>query len=647
MWRYFDAMQATLERHGGTVEKFIGDAVVAVFGVPAVHEDDALRAVRAAFEMREALDRVNEELEREYGVRPRDAYRRQHGRGRRRGRRRGSEARDRRRGQRRGATRAGGRAGRGAHRRRRPTRRRGRRRRRAGRAGRGEGEEPSRWRRGGSSAVRPDVPAFTRAVATPFVGRGRRARRAPSGVRHDGARRVVPARHDRRDARDRQVPPRPRSRRARRKARRGSWSAAARLRRGDHLPPARRHRARHRRGRPEPALAELLANVERGAVATRLDRWARSVRRRARDRRRRRRGRSGALLETLAALAAARRGRGRHPLGRAGAARPARVRPRLLERRADPAPLSRAPRPLRRAAVMGRSAAADDARLACPLDDAESADLSTGSSTSATSPARSAIGSSRRRRATHCSSSRCSRCSPTIPTLRTTPCRRRSRRSSPPASTGSSPLSGRCSSAPRSRGGCSTAARSRSCSAAGRRPASAALLALTRKECCGPTGRSFEGDDGFRFNHVLIRDVAYASMPKELRADLHTRLASWLEAHAGAKLTGHDEIVGYHLEQAYLIRVELGGRRRARVRSRCEGGRLLGRGRAARARPRRVRGGGGATRARLPAPRGRACGARVRCSPTSAGRFAARGALDAADAPSPRRSRRRGATATR
>src|SRR4051812_1489465 len=59
MWRYFDTMQATLERHGGTVEKFIGDAVVAVFGVPAVHEDDALRGVRAAFEMRDDLERIN------------------------------------------------------------------------------------------------------------------------------------------------------------------------------------------------------------------------------------------------------------------------------------------------------------------------------------------------------------------------------------------------------------------------------------------------------------------------------------------------------------------------------------------------------------------------------------------------------------
>ncbi|MFL6034893.1 MAG: adenylate/guanylate cyclase domain-containing protein, partial [Gaiellaceae bacterium] len=47
MLEYFDEMRAAIERHGGTVEKFIGDAVMAVFGVPVVHEDDALRAVRA------------------------------------------------------------------------------------------------------------------------------------------------------------------------------------------------------------------------------------------------------------------------------------------------------------------------------------------------------------------------------------------------------------------------------------------------------------------------------------------------------------------------------------------------------------------------------------------------------------------------
>ena len=48
-------MKAIVEYHGGTVEKFIGDAVMAVFGVPVLHEDDALRAVRAALEMRDAF----------------------------------------------------------------------------------------------------------------------------------------------------------------------------------------------------------------------------------------------------------------------------------------------------------------------------------------------------------------------------------------------------------------------------------------------------------------------------------------------------------------------------------------------------------------------------------------------------------------
>jgi predicted ATPase/class 3 adenylate cyclase len=68
MSRYFDDVRAVLERHGGTVEKFIGDAVVAVFGVPVVHEDDALRAVRAAAELHEVLARLNQELEASLGV---------------------------------------------------------------------------------------------------------------------------------------------------------------------------------------------------------------------------------------------------------------------------------------------------------------------------------------------------------------------------------------------------------------------------------------------------------------------------------------------------------------------------------------------------------------------------------------------------
>ena len=66
--RYFEAMRRAIERHGGTVEKYIGDAVMAVFGIPQLHEDDALRAVRAAVEMRKGLAALNEELGRDRGV---------------------------------------------------------------------------------------------------------------------------------------------------------------------------------------------------------------------------------------------------------------------------------------------------------------------------------------------------------------------------------------------------------------------------------------------------------------------------------------------------------------------------------------------------------------------------------------------------
>ena len=69
MARYFDGMRAEVERHGGAVEKFIGDAVMAVFGIPSLHEDDALRAVRAADGMRRALEELNKELERDFAVR--------------------------------------------------------------------------------------------------------------------------------------------------------------------------------------------------------------------------------------------------------------------------------------------------------------------------------------------------------------------------------------------------------------------------------------------------------------------------------------------------------------------------------------------------------------------------------------------------
>ncbi len=66
---YFDEMQRVLERHGGTVEKFVGDAIMSVFGHPIVCEDDAVRAVRAAAEMQVALAALNEQLQRKFGMR--------------------------------------------------------------------------------------------------------------------------------------------------------------------------------------------------------------------------------------------------------------------------------------------------------------------------------------------------------------------------------------------------------------------------------------------------------------------------------------------------------------------------------------------------------------------------------------------------
>jgi class 3 adenylate cyclase/tetratricopeptide (TPR) repeat protein len=66
--RYFDTVRTVIERHGGSVEKFIGDAVMAVFGVPVLHEDDALRAVRSAAGLGDAIAALNDELAHEYGV---------------------------------------------------------------------------------------------------------------------------------------------------------------------------------------------------------------------------------------------------------------------------------------------------------------------------------------------------------------------------------------------------------------------------------------------------------------------------------------------------------------------------------------------------------------------------------------------------
>jgi class 3 adenylate cyclase/tetratricopeptide (TPR) repeat protein len=69
MGRYFAVARAAIERHGGTVEKFVGDAVLAVFGIPEIHEDDALRAVRAAHDLNEAVTELSAQLGAGHGVR--------------------------------------------------------------------------------------------------------------------------------------------------------------------------------------------------------------------------------------------------------------------------------------------------------------------------------------------------------------------------------------------------------------------------------------------------------------------------------------------------------------------------------------------------------------------------------------------------
>jgi class 3 adenylate cyclase/tetratricopeptide (TPR) repeat protein len=83
------------------------------------------------------------------------------------------------------------------------------------------------------------------------------------------------------------------------------------------------------------------------------------------------------------------------------------------------------------------------------------------------------------------------------------------------------------------------------------------LVSLVRKELIRPEPATVPNEEAFRFRHLLMRDAAYDALPKELRADLHERFADWLDAHA-QDLVELDEIAGYHLEQAVRYRRELG-----------------------------------------------------------------------------------------
>jgi tetratricopeptide (TPR) repeat protein len=86
----------------------------------------------------------------------------------------------------------------------------------------------------------------------------------------------------------------------------------------------------------------------------------------------------------------------------------------------------------------------------------------------------------------------------------------------------------------------------------------ARLVALMRKELIRPDRSAFVGDEAFRFRHLLIRDAAYDGLSKQERAELHERFAAWVEHAAGDRAGEYDEILGYHLEQAYRYWVELG-----------------------------------------------------------------------------------------
>ena len=99
------------------------------------------------------------------------------------------------------------------------------------------------------------------------------------------------------------------------------------------------------------------------------------------------------------------------------------------------------------------------------------------------------------------------------------------------------------------------------------------LLSLARKGLVHPVRAERPGEDTFRFRHALIRDVTYAGVPKAARAELHEGFARWLRSQPPGGFGEHDEIVGYHAEQAYRYRTELGPARRAHPRARRARGR--------------------------------------------------------------------------
>ena len=534
MARYHAELRAILERHGGTVEKFVGDAAMAIFGLPQVHEDDALRAVRAAVEMRDAVATLG--LEVRIGVNT--------GRGRRGHRR---DARYRRRRERRRPARAGRRGGRDPDRLgdRAPCARRGPRPRSSHplslkgkqRAGAGVPRARPRRRRAGLHAA--DRRAVRRAP--------RRARRSSS------ARLRRPSRHGRRSWR-------------RSSGRRASASRDSRA------SCSARTEARVVVGRclsygegitywPLQEIASqvgdlraALRDVERRRARRDPDRGGARCDRHARLARGDRVGRPQAVRGARGERAARRRLR-RHPLGGAGvprsrsstSPRSSRTFPCSSCARRDPTCSSCGRRGRRRGRMRPWSRSRRCRRR----------QRDAGGASSATSLTRRGSGSSRRRRATRSSSSSSWRCRPRTGTA-SSRCHRRCRRCSPHASTGSPSRSAPWSSADRSRDGSSIAGRSRrSCRSRERPAVGAHLLSLVRKELIRPDRAALPGRRR-RFASATSSSATRRTRrsPSGSGRLLHERFADWLEARLGDDAP--DEIVGYHLEQAYRYGAELG-----------------------------------------------------------------------------------------
>jgi class 3 adenylate cyclase/tetratricopeptide (TPR) repeat protein len=112
------------------------------------------------------------------------------------------------------------------------------------------------------------------------------------------------------------------------------------------------------------------------------------------------------------------------------------------------------------------------------------------------------------------------------------------------------------------------------------------LQGLLRKEVVFHDAQTLSGEDAYRFGHILVRDAAYRGLPKEKRSELHARFATFLEDSAGDRAAEYEEIIGYHLEQAFAFRIQLGPvndtaaelRERASVRLGSAGHRALLRG---------------------------------------------------------------------